>query len=86
MKLIFCRECEDVVRLIRWKRRCRCKASGGQYLDDGVNAEFWGPATPLGFDNPSLVYAIQRQCNHTSRVFEAFVIERHCKTFKKVEA
>jgi hypothetical protein len=34
MKLLFCLECQDIVRLSPEKRHCLCGRSWGQYLDD----------------------------------------------------
>lgn len=52
MKLLFCPNCGDVVRLIptRW-RRCVCRQSGGQYNADGMTATAGGKAHVLGIGN-----------------------------------
>lgn len=87
MKLVLCKKCQDVVRLTSEMRQCKCRASGGCYIDD-IQAVYWGEeAVPLGFDNPSLVYAIQHQPETpgVGRKFEAFVIPKVCDTFKKVK-
>jgi hypothetical protein len=34
MKLLFCFECQDIVRLSPERRTCRCGRAWGQYLDD----------------------------------------------------
>lgn len=42
MKLIYCRKCQDVVRLFpEVLRQCKCGACWGRYLDDR-RAEFGG--------------------------------------------
>jgi hypothetical protein len=53
MKLIHCRKCHDVVRLIhtRW-RMCECKKSGGQYNDDFMSATIGGECDIIGIPNP----------------------------------
>ena len=53
MKLIHCKECHDVVRLIHaeW-RMCDCKATGGQYNDDLISATVGGDADVIGIPNP----------------------------------
>lgn len=83
MKLILCRKCTDVVRLFSdATRHCRCGKSGGRYEADEINAVFFGPCVPLGFDNTSLLDAIraQPQSGLGSR-FEAFVIPKECESF-----
>lgn len=84
MKLIFCKECHDVIALHRDKLWCLCGKSGGQYLD-GINAVWWGPAVPLGFSNFSFNEArFDQSDDPPGRCFKAFVIEKNCKTFKQV--
>ena len=34
MKLLFCLECQDIVRLSPERRSCRCGRAWGQYLED----------------------------------------------------
>lgn len=81
MKLIFCLNCTDVVRLTTDKKECRCGKSGGYYLADGLNAAIWGSALPLGFANGSFVDAIRNQPKEgMGERFEAFVIPKECPT------
>ena len=55
MKLIYCIECHDVVRLIHTKwRKCECKKSGGQYNSDLITATVGGTCRVLGIPNPYL--------------------------------
>lgn len=52
MKLIRCRKCEDVVRLIDTKwRTCECGKSGGQYNEDSVTATVGGDCDVVGLSN-----------------------------------
>ncbi len=53
MKLIYCDNCHDVVRLIpdKW-RLCECKQSGGQYNLDFATATIGGKARVFGIANP----------------------------------
>jgi len=52
MKLIRCRKCEDVVRLIETKwRTCECGESGGQYNEDSVTATVGGDCDVVGLSN-----------------------------------
>ena len=87
MKLIVCRECQDVVRLIQGeKRTCKCGKVGGKYLDE-LNAVYFGDmAVPIGFANNSLAMAIRNQPKQgMGQDFDAFVIPKVCNTFTLVE-
>lgn len=87
MKLIFCPSCEDVVRLVSEPRVCMCGVSGGYYLEDGLNAEIWGEAVPLGFANGRFVEALRsRPQSGWGYVFPAFIIPHECGTIRKLEA
>jgi hypothetical protein len=45
-KLIRCKKCEDIVRLVHTKwRKCECGKSGGQYNDDMISATVGGDDT-----------------------------------------
>jgi len=83
MKLLFCKNCGHVFSLNGDKRDCPCGECGGYYVD-GINAQWWGNAVPLGISNQSLVHAIFCQ-SERSQMFDAFVIENNCPTFKQVE-
>ena len=53
MKLIHCKKCHDVVRLVHTKWRvCECKSVGGQYNEDLMSATIGGDADVLGIPNP----------------------------------
>lgn len=85
MKLIFCPECRDIVKLVtdKW-RTCDCGKSGGRYLDDDLEAVYEGRAVPLGIDGPSFASAIKNSDAVLSENFEAFVIATNCSTFQPV--
>lgn len=85
MKLLLCKECQDVVRLIDTKRTCKCGKVGGRYIDD-INAVYFGAtAVPIGFANSTLVNAFQNQPeNGMGQYFDAFVIPKDCPTYKLV--
>jgi len=53
MKLIHCKQCHDVVRLIetRW-RMCECKKSGGQYNAYLMTSTVGGDCDVIGIPNP----------------------------------
>ena len=81
MKLIFCPDCQDIVRLTTEKKTCACGKSGGYYLIDGINATVWGIAVPIGFSNDSFITALKhRPKEGLGARFEAFVIPETCDT------
>jgi hypothetical protein len=83
MKLIFCPNCSDVVRLMDYFRECECKESFGFYEADGLNATIGGKAIPIGFSNPTFKYALEHQPKDGAGfVFDAFVIPQECSTIK----
>lgn len=86
MKLIYCMQCNDVVKLRGKERTCYCGASGGRYLDE-LKAEFFGPCVPLGFANTSFAIALKNQPEGPGlgERFEAFVIPRVCPTMTKFD-
>lgn len=88
MKLIFCPTCEDVVRLQEFIRTCQCGRSGGRYLSDGVHAQYWGKAVPLGFENADFTDAVRNQpkVGKQGLRFTAFVIPKRCDTFERINA
>jgi hypothetical protein len=52
MKLIRCRNCNDVVRLVHTQWRvCDCKKSGGQYNEDLITATVGGDCNVFGISN-----------------------------------
>ena len=84
MKLIFCKECHDIFRLINEKRFCKCGKSWGNYTDD-INAEIGGLAVPIGFENSSFVKAFKnRPKEGLGSRFDAFVIPEKCPTIKEI--
>lgn len=51
-KLIRCKNCEDIVRLVHTKwRKCECGQSGGQYNDDLLSATVGGNCEVIGIRN-----------------------------------
>jgi len=87
MKLLICRVCADIFRLRSEERTCSCGATKGMYLNI-CEAEYSGPAIPLGFANGSLVDAIRNQPEGPGwgADFKAFVIPKNCATFVKTDA
>lgn len=86
MKLVRCNECLDIVKLVLTEKRiCHCGKSGG-YYKDSLNAVYWGPATPLGFDGASWNDALRNQpkSGPEGALFTAFIIPKKCPTMVKV--
>jgi hypothetical protein len=86
MKLIFCPECKDVVKLkMQEKTFCECGKSWGTYTDN-LRAVINPIAIPLGFHNGFFINAIRCQPEEgMGKKFEAFVIPKVCPTIKTVE-
>ena len=84
MKLIMCRKCLDIVRLIEIDRKnCDCEASWGYYKDD-LNAVYGGEAIPIAILNSSIISAIGNQPEEgDGRRFDAFIVPKQCDTFKR---
>jgi hypothetical protein len=86
VKLVLCRSCQDVFKLVYDKRTCLCGKTWGRYLEDGLHAVYGGEsAIPLGFANDSLATAIAFQPTKVTSGFrfEAFVISKKCATMVK---
>lgn len=62
MKLIYCPECLDMVKLRMLElRRCACGRSWGYYLEDDLTAEIGGHAVPVAIENDELREAVRRR-------------------------
>lgn len=87
VKLLLCLECDDLFRLFTGPTRlCRCRKSGGRYLDHEM-AEYHGPCVPIGLSNNSLVKAIQnRPESGLGESFKAFVIPEQSRTITHRES
>ncbi|MCP4424429.1 MAG: hypothetical protein GY803_08065 [Chloroflexi bacterium] len=83
MKLVYCPECHDVLKLLTDQTRyCDCGRAWGSYVDY-LNAEIGGTAVPLGFDNGSLALALaERPRSGMGKMFAAFVIPVEYDTVK----
>lgn len=85
MKLIFCPQCEDIVKLRFSWTYCECKDSYGMYQNDGINAIIGGRAISLGIANSSLVKSLRKYNDWKDEMgipLEAFIIPKNCKTIK----
>ena len=94
MKLLYCEECATVFNLSQKSKTCACGKSGGQYLPDGINAEYFGPTVVFGIGNTSFfrAAAVQEVWDHEGHdptegvPFDAFMIPAAAPTVKKKEA
>lgn len=85
MKLIYCRNCGDVLVLkFGPPQTCACGKSWGRYID-GIYAEYGGQAMPFGLDSRDLVEAGVRWSLET-RAIRCFSIPRVCRTFIHTKA
>jgi hypothetical protein len=83
MKLLFCKSCQDIVRMMAEPRECKCGAVGGRYLDD-LDAVYYGDdAIPMGASNPTMVKMARAWPKIEHPTF--FAIADDCDTFFKVE-
>ena len=86
MKLLHCNTCKDIFSLSYTTKTCHCGESGGHYEADGLNATYYGNATPLGFTNESFDHAKDRQPEWGNGFeFLAFVIPKVCPTMVHTE-
>ena len=54
MKLILCPKCDDMFKLSRTLKSCKCGLSQGRYLADGLYAQINMAAVPIGIANSTL--------------------------------
>lgn len=87
MKLFYCNQCDDVVKFVEVKRKCRCGKSWGQTLSDRLHAIYGGPAVPIGLDNMTLLRAMaNRPQDGFGLGFLAWVMPFQCDRAKQVSA
>ncbi len=99
MKLIFCPECQDIVKLQleeyktphtldrKSYRYCSCGNSWGRYTDN-ENAVIGGKAIPLGINNRDFLSSWARLNNlknptFSELEFNSFFIKMPCHTIKQ---
>ncbi len=83
MKLLYCRRCDSVVRLVMKERSCECGKTSGRYLDS-LHAIYTGPAVPFGIANSSFVEAMRNQpFKGKGQEFTAWVMPVECNTMKR---
>jgi hypothetical protein len=59
VKLLHCLDCGDLFRLDLEEKKCECSQSGGQYLPDGLHAEYYGHSRILGMMNPEWRHSLR---------------------------
>lgn len=85
MKLLYCLECHDVVRLHRKTRACECGLTGGRYVDDS-QAEVFGDGVPFALQNTDFHAALTRRTDDWPGTwFRGFVIPRNADNITKVD-
>ena len=86
MKLLYCNLCKDTFSLSYTTKTCQCGETGGHYEADGLNAQYYGNATPLGFTNDTFNHARERQPEWGNGFeFTAFVIPKVCPTMVHID-
>ena len=76
MKLLYCPNCKDIVRLYyKQPRSCKCVACLGNYTGS-TNVEIIGPSIILGIDDCSFDHALTQS---EERQFVTFVISDSCE-------
>ena len=86
MKLLYCNLCKDTLSLSYTTKTCHCGETGGHYETDGLNATYYGNATPLGFTNDTFNHARERQPEWGNGFeFTAFVIPKVCPTMVHID-
>jgi hypothetical protein len=88
MKLIFCKNCQDVRKLLLNKIIiCSCGKCGGKYTDIN-NAIYWGEyCVLLGFNNHDFAKQIKYIPEQgLGNRFEAFFIPKNVPSIRKIES
>ena len=86
MKLLYCTQCGDIFSLTYDARQCLCGKTGGQYTRNGLHAEVWGSALPLGITNSSFYWARANQPDSgLGSEMVAFVIPKNCDTITYID-
>jgi len=88
MKLIYCPDCRDMIKLRKLEfRHCACGHSWGYYLEDDLTAEIGGSAAPVAIENDELREAVLRRpregrgsCVEASVLPEVYGTLRHRDT------
>lgn len=91
MKLLFCKSCQDIIKLTYTVRACNCGKTQGIYLPDGLHARYTGKyAIPIGIANNQFGDAIRNQPLGDKdnfiwgERFESWIIPKKCSTMIKI--
>lgn len=84
MKLLFCRRCQDVFKIIKIKKVCMCGSSEANYENERlVNTS--GPSIVVGVENRSFFDAASEVATVKVGVeFNACVMPNNSKTINRV--
>ena len=83
MKLLYCKDCSDLIELNLNERTCICGKTKGRYIDN-VNAVYSGNCIPMGVNNNFLLVARRLYEEFPGNYsIELFTIPEDCKTMKK---
>lgn len=99
MKLLFCRECRDVINLLSEVKSCSCGKTSGKYLEDNEHAEYSGEfAVPFAIDNFSFFARMNKEADsvenklyddwHGKQKIQCWILKGenpNAETIKKVE-
>jgi len=84
MRLLYCKECQDLIKLKPAISVCSCGETTGSITSDNF-AEFDGPAIPVAIDNKTFYKAIGERKNSGKGInFLAFVVSKKTNTFKQM--
>ena len=84
MKLMYCKECHDIVNISSVQRICNCGKCRSVYIDS-LNIEYSGPGLIIGINNTHFVAAlVNRMTDKKNHEFTAFFIQEDCNSTRKV--
>jgi len=67
MKLLHCKDCDDIVRIYSEWRACKCGKSKARYIND-THAQLTGPCRALGIDTGELYKNYKGTWHESDRV------------------
>lgn len=84
MMLMYCPECQDVIKISKVEHRsCYCGKTSGRFDIDGNVTVLFGEAVPLRISTNSLKEAVDhRSIRNKERKFNAFVVPLTSKRIK----
>jgi len=86
MKLLYCKECDDVVRLLDDMRWCECGKTEGRYkAESETHAEFSGPCVPFALSNSEFQVAVFGRMDNVVVPFYGWVPAINDPKFEKTD-